>query len=120
MPQNDSIDTYWILLKNGSENLFSLPSELTIMEDTLVSMYRKKYSAFQLKSQNSVPYELKILDHKGSVIYDKMVEADKRNDNAFLFGSCAFIPNGISRIYRPYKMNRIYRTMAKERAKKMF
>lgn len=120
LPQNDSIDTYWILLKNGSENLFSLSSELTIMEDTLVSMYRKKYSAFQLKSQNSVPYELKILDHKGSIIYNKIVEADKRNDNAFLFGSCAFIPNGISRIYRPYKMNRIYRTMAKERAKKMF
>ena len=46
LPQNDSIDTYWILLKNGSENLFSLSSELTIMEDTLVSMYRKKYSAF--------------------------------------------------------------------------
>ena len=120
LPQNDSLDTYWTLLKNGNKNLFSSSSEFTIMEDTLVSTYKKRYSAFQLKTKNNVPYELKILDQKGSMIYNKMVNADLRNDNVFLFGSCAFIPYGFSRVYRPYKMNRIYRTMAKEEVKKMF
>ena len=83
LPENDSLDTYWTLLKNGNKNLFSSSAELTIIEDTLVSTYKKKYSAFQLKTKNNVPYELKVLDQKGNMIYNKMVNAELRNDNAF-------------------------------------
>ena len=46
LPQNDSMDTYWTLLKNGNKNLFSSSSELTIIEDTLVSTYKKSILLF--------------------------------------------------------------------------
>ena len=38
----------------------------------------------------------------------------------FVFGSCAYISSGITRVYRPWRMNKIYKTLAHEDADKMF
>ncbi len=120
LPENDSIDTFWVLLKNGNETLFSSSSSLSIIEDTLVSSFTKRNSAYQLKVTKDSSYFLNVKNIKGDIIFSKEMYSEHIYDDRFLFGSCAFIPNGLSSIYRPYKMNKIYRSMAKEKVGKMF
>ncbi|MCB9188516.1 MAG: alkaline phosphatase family protein [Flavobacteriales bacterium] len=49
----------------------------------------------------------------------KIVPYEEHNYDEFLIGSCAYIGKGFSKIYRPWNVNKIYNTMAREDADHM-
>ena len=122
LPKNDSCDTHWLLVKKKKAIRFESNEKLTVLEDTIVNHFFKRKRAYQLfvsKKLNS-SYYLKLYNHKGDLLFHETYEKHHPSNNSYLFGSCAFIPHGITSIYRPNKMNKIYRTMSKENAHKMF
>jgi len=119
---SDSSATFWVMTKKTDSIVVSSLDKsvfCSVLKDTIMDSLFKKHQAFKLffkhNSTDSISYSIKLSDKK---IVDFTYRVKPKN-NDFLFGSCAFIADGVSRAYRFWNTTKIYRTMTKERVDKM-
>ncbi|MDG2343207.1 MAG: alkaline phosphatase D family protein [Flavobacteriales bacterium] len=93
--------------------------DCTIMPDTNMAMLFKKHKAYKLffthPNVSTVSFSIR-LSKKKSEAYSYRIKA---RNNDFLFGSCAFIADGLAKGYRAWNTTKIYRSMQKEQVDKM-
>ena len=124
----DTSAIFWLLTKKTSSICLinpdsnSLINSFTINEDSVVSNCFKNKKAFKytifFSALNSakINYSIRLND---SQLEDYSVVKSSSNDSLFMFGSCAYIGKGFSKIYRPWNMTKIFRTMSTENTKNM-
>ena len=121
-PCTDSSMSVWYMTKNEKESSsFTLKSynKYTIISDTNMDLFRGKYNAYQVffKEKNLEKIDFSLSSKKLNKQYSFN---NSNNNSSFVFGSCAYISSGITRVYRFWRMNKIYKTLAGEDADKMF
>ncbi len=93
-------------------------NRIEIVEDLIVNKYFNNLRAFNVvlcfnpNNQDYLKYRI-LLD--GDIDYDFVFNMNKSN-NTFLFGSCAYIGHGVSSIYRPWNITKLYKTISFEKA----
>ena len=124
----DTSATFWVLLKNTSSVDLALKGthmngvNFTINEDSLLdALYNNKrafkYTLHQPLGKEKVNQYSIVLNKKDTV--KQFVVLSESTDSTFMFGSCAYIGKGFSRVYRPWNMTKIFKTMSKEKTKNM-
>ena len=124
----DTSAIFWVLLKNASSFNLSLKgaqdkgANFTINEDSLLgALYKNKrafkYTLYQPLGEEKVNQYSIVLNKKDTI--KQVVVLSGSTDSTFMFGSCAYIGKGFSRVYRPWNMTKIFKTMSKEQTKNM-
>lgn len=119
---SDSSAVFWLMTKNTDSIVVKTRhSELfcSVYQDTNMTALFKKNKAYKLffkhSSDSSISFSIE-LSKKKSIDFSYNI---KSNNNDFLFGSCAFIADGVSKAYRPWNTTKIYRSMLTEQVDKM-
>jgi alkaline phosphatase D len=131
----DTSAIFWVLTKNTSsfniKETFSSPSyNIVIKEDTICSAHLKnkkayKYTLFfpSFKPPNALGGKHPLGNYSiflnGIKYNDYNVTHSSGKDSLFMFGSCAYIGKGFSKVYRPWNMTKIFKTMSREKTKNM-
>ena len=131
----DTSAVFWVLTKNTSsfnvrETFSSHSTNVVIKEDTMCSKHLKNKKAFKytlyfppFKSPNNLedkhPSNNYSVFLNGIKYNDYNISHSSEKDSLFMFGSCAYIGKGFSRIYRPWNMTKIFKTMSREKTKNM-
>ena len=121
-PCTDSSMSIWYMTKNEtsvSSFIFRSSNDYIVKRDTNMDMFQNKYSTYQVffsgENLKKVDFSLSTKKEKKDYSFNNSF-----NNSSFVFGSCAYISSGITRVYRPWRMNKIYKTLAHEDADKMF
>ena len=124
----DTSATFWLLTKKTSslflsaESSVGLINSFSIQEDSIVSTNFKNKSAFKY-TINFSSFNLGNINYYmglGNMSQNEYsISLSSPNDSLFMFGSCAYIGTGYSRIYRPWNMTKIFKTMSNENTKNM-
>ena len=119
---SDSSAVFWLMTKKTDSIVVQCLDEnvfCSVKKDTNMESLFKKQQAFKLffthNSKDSFSYSIKISEKK-NIAFTYQI---KPKNNDFLFGSCAFIADGVSRAYRFWNTTKIYRSMTKENVDKM-
>ena len=119
---SDSSAVFWLMTKKTDSIVVGVPDKdvfCSVVKDTNMDYLFKKHQAFKLffshNSKDSINYSIR-LSEKTHVSFIYQI---KPKNNDFLFGSCAFIADGVSRAYRSWNTTKIYRSMKKESVDKM-
>ena len=118
----DSSAVFWLMTKNAASfgvNDLEFGVSFEIVPDTNMSVLFKKYKAYKLffthPNVSTISFSID-LSKKKSENYSYRIKA---RNNDFLFGSCAFIADGLAKGYRAWNTTKIYRSMQKEPVDKM-
>lgn len=119
---SDSSAVFWLMTKKTDSIVVSSFDKnvfCSVLKDKNMDSLFKKHQAFKLffthNSQDSISFSIKLSEKKNV----KFSYTIKPKNNDFLFGSCAFIADGVSRAYRFWNTTKIYRSMTKEGVDKM-
>jgi alkaline phosphatase D len=119
---SDSSAVFWVMTKRAdSIGVTVRDSEIScsIVKDTNMALLFKNHNAYKLFFKHRVASSISFsitLSEKKSVAFSYKI---KPHNNDFLFGSCAFIADGVSKAYRAWNTTKIYRSMTNEDVDKM-
>jgi alkaline phosphatase D len=131
----DTSAVFWVLTKNNlsfniKENFSSPSYNVVIKEDTMCSAHLKNKKAYKytlyfptFKTPYAAQGKHSFYNYSvflnGVKYNDYKITLSSQKDSVFMFGSCAYIGKGFSRVYRPWNMTKIFKTMSKVKTKNM-
>lgn len=143
--QNEEYLEYWVMTKNASKlfvgkegmGIATQEGDYELKQDDLnpsfeqllsgekiyqgYKIWKIKYAVSNLSDGESLVFAPVYMDFSGSgkkidFKEKKTIVFTNHRYEEFLIGSCAYIGKGFSKIYRPWNVNNVYNSMAKESA----